>query len=53
MIDGDLSVRQGRTFAHEVENKVLRELPHIAEVLVRVESEEELIGKSRCAKHLV
>jgi cation diffusion facilitator family transporter len=52
VVNGDLSVRQGHSIAHEVENKVLNELPQIAEVLVHVEPEEELIGKSRSTNHL-
>jgi cation diffusion facilitator family transporter len=53
VVNGDLSVRQGHQIAHEVENKVLNGLPQIAEVLVHVEPQEELIGKSGSAKHLV
>ncbi|MGA7625257.1 MAG: cation diffusion facilitator family transporter [Candidatus Acidiferrales bacterium] len=53
VVDGDLSVRQGHKIAHEVENKVLKGLPQIAEVLVHVEPQEELIEKAQSAKHLV
>jgi cation diffusion facilitator family transporter len=52
VVNGDLSVRQGHKIAHEVENIVLNKLPQIAEVLVHVEPQEELIGKSRSAKDL-
>jgi divalent metal cation (Fe/Co/Zn/Cd) transporter len=45
VVNGDFSVRQGHKIAHEVENKVLNELPQVAEVLVHVEPQEELIGK--------
>jgi divalent metal cation (Fe/Co/Zn/Cd) transporter len=48
VVNGDLSVRQGHKIAHEVENKVLNKLPQIAEVLVHVEPQEELV-----VKHLV
>jgi divalent metal cation (Fe/Co/Zn/Cd) transporter len=46
VVNGDLSVRQGHTIAHEVENQVLDGLPEVAEVLVHVEPQEELTGKS-------
>jgi divalent metal cation (Fe/Co/Zn/Cd) transporter len=45
-VDGDITVRQGHKIAHEVEDKVMKGLPQIAEVLVHVEPQEELIGKS-------
>jgi divalent metal cation (Fe/Co/Zn/Cd) transporter len=48
----DLTVRRGHKIAHEVENKVLKGLPQIAEVLVHVEPQEELVEKSRGTKHL-
>jgi divalent metal cation (Fe/Co/Zn/Cd) transporter len=53
VVNGDLSVRQGHKIAHEVENRVLNGLPQIAEVLVHVEPQAELIGTTRSAKHLV
>jgi divalent metal cation (Fe/Co/Zn/Cd) transporter len=46
MVHGVLRVRQGHKVAHERENKVLNGLPQIAEVLVHVEPQEELIVKS-------
>jgi divalent metal cation (Fe/Co/Zn/Cd) transporter len=52
VVNGDLSVRQGHKIAHEVENHVLDGLPEVAEVLVHVEPQEELIEKSRNSTHL-
>jgi cation diffusion facilitator family transporter len=43
VVNGNLSVRQGHTIAHEVENQVLDGLPKVAEVLVHVEPQEELM----------
>ena len=45
VVNGNLSVRQGHTIAHEVENQVLDGLPKVAEVLVHVEPQEELTQK--------
>ena len=53
VVMGDLSVRQGHTIAHEVENQVLDGLPKVVEVLVHVEPQEELIGKLGSDKHRV
>ncbi|HXN64083.1 MAG TPA: cation diffusion facilitator family transporter [Candidatus Acidoferrales bacterium] len=46
VVRGDLSVRQGHGIAHQVEDEVLKGLPQVAEVLVHVEPEEELIAKA-------
>ena len=35
-------MREGHRIAHEVEDRVLRALPRVSEVLVHVEPEEEL-----------
>ena len=45
VVNGELSVRAGHRIAHEVEEKILRTLPHVAEVLVHIEPEEELALK--------
>jgi cation diffusion facilitator family transporter len=45
IVSGELSVREGHRIAHLVEDSVLHELPHISEVLVHVEPEEELAAK--------
>jgi cation diffusion facilitator family transporter len=45
VVKGDLTVRQGHKIAHQVEDRVLRGVPQVAEVLVHVEPEEELIDK--------
>jgi divalent metal cation (Fe/Co/Zn/Cd) transporter len=38
-----MTVRQGHNIAHDVEDAVLEQVPQIAEVLVHVEPEEELL----------
>ena len=43
VVDGDRSVRSGHLLAHEVENCVLEEVSRVANVLVHVEPEEELL----------
>src|ERR1700733_7792391 len=43
VVDGALTVRQGHNIAHDVEDSVLDKVPQIAEVLVHIEPEEELI----------
>jgi divalent metal cation (Fe/Co/Zn/Cd) transporter len=43
VVDGDMSVRDGHLLSHKVEDEVLRILPPVAEVLVHVEPQEELI----------
>ena len=42
VVNGELSVREGHRIAHDVEERVLRALPQVSEVLVHVEPEEEL-----------
>jgi len=44
VVDGTLTVRQGHNIAHDVEDSLLDKLPKIAEVLVHVEPEEELLN---------
>jgi divalent metal cation (Fe/Co/Zn/Cd) transporter len=42
VVNGNLSVRRGHGIAHQVEEKILRTLPEVAEVLAHIEPEEEL-----------
>jgi divalent metal cation (Fe/Co/Zn/Cd) transporter len=42
VVNGNLSVREGHGIAHQVEEKILRTLPEVAEVLAHIEPEEEL-----------
>lgn len=44
VVPGGLTVRQGHRIAHDVENTVLRKVPRIANVLVHIEPEEELMA---------
>jgi len=44
VVDGALTVRQGHNIAHDVEDSLLDKSPKIAEVLVHVEPEEELLN---------
>jgi divalent metal cation (Fe/Co/Zn/Cd) transporter len=46
VVDGNLTVRAGHTLSHQVEDRVLAEVPRIAKVLVHVEPEEELLKPS-------
>ena len=46
VVDGALTVRQGHNIAHDVEDSLLEKVPKIAEVLVHVEPEEELLNPS-------
>jgi cation diffusion facilitator family transporter len=46
VVEGTLAVRQGQNIAHDVEDAVLERVPQIAEVLVHVEPEEELLTPS-------
>jgi len=50
VVEGEMTVREGHLLSHKVENEVLRVLPQVAEVLVHVEPEEDLVIKidSRC-----
>lgn len=42
VVEGDMTVREGHSLSHKVEDAVLHALPQVAEVLVHVEPEEEL-----------
>jgi cation diffusion facilitator family transporter len=44
VVEGTLSVREGHNIAHDVEDAVLSQVLQIAEVLVHVEPEEELLN---------
>jgi cation diffusion facilitator family transporter len=44
VVDGGLTVREGHNIAHDVEDTVLQNVPKIAEVLVHIEPEEELLS---------
>jgi cation diffusion facilitator family transporter len=46
VVEGILTVRAGHNIAHDVEDAVLQQVPQIAEVLVHVEPEEELLVPS-------
>jgi cation diffusion facilitator family transporter len=46
IVDGDLSVRAGHLISHEVEDRVLAEVNRVANVLVHIEPEEELLNPS-------
>ena len=46
VVEGNLTVRQGHNIAHDVEDAVLQQVSQIAEVLVHVEPEEELLTPS-------
>jgi divalent metal cation (Fe/Co/Zn/Cd) transporter len=43
VVRGDSTVRRGHQIAHKVEDSVLRSAPRVAEVLVHIEPEEELL----------
>lgn len=53
IVSGDLTVREGHKIAHRVEDQVLKGVPQVAEVMVHVEPEEELIDKASNAAHRV
>jgi divalent metal cation (Fe/Co/Zn/Cd) transporter len=44
VVSGDLTVRQGHLIAHAVADQVRDQVEKIAEVLVHIEPEEELLG---------
>ena len=44
VVRGDLTVRQGHMIAHAAADKVRDQVARIAEVLVHIEPEEELLG---------
>jgi len=46
VVRGDLTVRQGHLIAHAVADQVRERVDKIAEVLVHIEPEEELLGGS-------
>jgi cation diffusion facilitator family transporter len=46
VVDGALTVREGHNIAHDVEDSLLEKVPKIAEVMVHVEPEEELLDPS-------
>jgi divalent metal cation (Fe/Co/Zn/Cd) transporter len=46
VVNGDLTLREGHRIAHEVEDQVLKGVPQVAEVLVHVEPEEELVARA-------
>lgn len=46
VVDGELTVREGHLLSHKVEDEILRALPHVADVLVHVEPQEELTAKT-------
>jgi divalent metal cation (Fe/Co/Zn/Cd) transporter len=46
IVDGELSVRAGHLLSHKVEGEILGALEHVAEVLVHVETQEELTTKA-------
>lgn len=45
VVSGDLTVREGHSIAHQVENRVLDRVPQVAAVMVHIEPEEELLEK--------
>ncbi len=47
VVAGDLTVREGHRIAHEVANQVRQRVSRVAEVLVHIEPEEELLRLKR------
>jgi cation diffusion facilitator family transporter len=45
VVNGEMSVREGHLLSHKVEDEIRGALPHVAEVLVHVEPQEELTSK--------
>jgi divalent metal cation (Fe/Co/Zn/Cd) transporter len=43
VVRGNLTVRTGHAISHEVENRVRSEVDRVANVLVHIEPEEELL----------
>ncbi|MCR6640655.1 MAG: hypothetical protein NVV82_17050 [Sporocytophaga sp.] len=37
MVNGDISVKEGHTLAHEVKNQLLKDLPKVKDVLIHIE----------------
>lgn len=52
VVDGELTVREGHQLSHKVEDEIVGASPHVAEVLVHVEPQEELTTKMN-SKHPV
>lgn len=50
IVMGNLTVREGHRIGHEVEARLLKQEPQIAEVLVHVEPEEELVDKAHSVR---
>lgn len=46
VVKGEMTVREGHLLSHKVEDEIRKTLPQVAEVLVHVEPEEELIKVS-------
>ena len=46
VVRGDLTVREGHSIAHDVENKVLSRVHKVSAVMVHIEPEEELLRQS-------
>jgi divalent metal cation (Fe/Co/Zn/Cd) transporter len=46
VVKGEMTVREGHLLSHKVEDEIREALPQVAEVLVHVEPEEELIKVS-------
>jgi len=47
VVSGELTVRQGHQLSHRVEDEILKGIPRVAEVLVHVEPEEELMTRDK------
>jgi cation diffusion facilitator family transporter len=52
VVRGDLTVRQGHLIAHAVSDRVRENVDKIAEVLVHIEPEEELLGQTQQGERL-
>jgi len=46
VVSGDITVRDGHSISHVVEDRVLADVDHVAKVLVHIEPEEELLNPS-------
>jgi divalent metal cation (Fe/Co/Zn/Cd) transporter len=44
VVNGSLTVREGHKIAHQVKAHIMQTVPRVAEVLVHVEPEEELLA---------
>jgi cation diffusion facilitator family transporter len=47
VVRGDLTVREGHSIAHQVENRVLERVSPVSAVMVHIEPEEELLANKR------